>query len=170
MCLECNRISKESPCLSCRIKRTVEAWEKGFEPTVNESKELVLYKVRNPMKYKIEVPEELRMLVTVKMRSYEKTLRKQYEEIESGEKVKEGALTGNQEKENLLSSEALQDMANHAYYAYGKTVNFKNYQDFPMSDFKDLPERIKRAWLESTRHVVNETVDKVNIFQKRGKV
>lgn len=127
MCQECNRVSKDSPCLSCRIKSTVEAWEKGFEPAVNESKELVLYKVRNPMKYKIEVPEELRMLVTVKMRAYEKTLRKQYEEIESGENVKEGALiAGNQEKENLLSSEALQDTASHAYYAYGGTYEDKN--------------------------------------------
>ena len=164
MCQECNRISKDSPCLSCRIKSTVEAWEKGFEPTVNESKELVLYKVRNPMKYKIEVPEELRMLVTVKMRSYEKILRKQYEEVETGENVKKPV--ENQEKKILMSNDELKEVASHAYYAYGKTTNFKNYQGLPMPDFKDLPEGIKNAWLESTRHVVNETMDKIGTIQK----
>lgn len=34
-----------------------------------------------------------------------------------------------------------------AYTAYGRKVDFKNFQGGPMPVFDDLPERIRGAWI-----------------------
>lgn len=40
-----------------------------------------------------------------------------------------------------------ESLAEQAYMAYGKAVDYKNYLDLPMPKWDDLPEKIQQAWL-----------------------
>jgi hypothetical protein len=42
-----------------------------------------------------------------------------------------------------------QSRARIAYTAYGKMIDFKNFQGNPMPLFDELPERIQEAWIEA---------------------
>jgi hypothetical protein len=40
-----------------------------------------------------------------------------------------------------------------AYEAYGRTTDFKNFRGEPMPKFDDLPEQIRRAWVNAAAAV-----------------
>ena len=40
----------------------------------------------------------------------------------------------------------IDNLARKCYQAYGRKVDFKNYQGKPMPDYYDLPHGIKEAW------------------------
>jgi hypothetical protein len=39
-----------------------------------------------------------------------------------------------------------EELAKKAYFAYGQTTDFKNYQGLPMPEWENLPEAIQKAW------------------------
>jgi hypothetical protein len=46
---------------------------------------------------------------------------------------------------------AFSGLAADTYQAYGKAVDFKNYQGLPMPEWVDLPESIRFAWIAAAR-------------------
>lgn len=55
----------------------------------------------------------------------------------------------------------LQVIAESAYYAYGKTTSFKNFQGNPMPDWDKLPEKIQIAWVAAASNVVEAVINKM---------
>lgn len=46
------------------------------------------------------------------------------------------------------------ELAMLAYQAYGKSVDFKNYQGLPMPVWGDLTPAIQQAWVEAAKEAV----------------
>lgn len=53
-----------------------------------------------------------------------------------------------------MDDEKLTELAESAYYAYGKTTDFKNFQGNPMPEWKELPLRIVAAWKAAVNNVM----------------
>lgn len=49
-----------------------------------------------------------------------------------------------------------EDLAKTAYRAYGSVTSFKNYQGNPMPEFDDLPETIKKAWIQVAKTLTDK--------------
>jgi hypothetical protein len=50
-------------------------------------------------------------------------------------------------------AEELEILAQEAYYAYGKSTNFLNYQGLPMPEWERLTPAIRSAWKEAVLSV-----------------
>jgi len=76
-CSICHGISERPICLKCQINAII---QRGGKLTLEDKKLLIDFKVKNPMKYKIEVPENMRKKIgnDRKMRAYETCVRKGY--------------------------------------------------------------------------------------------
>lgn len=51
--------------------------------------------------------------------------------------------------EDIKIHEDDEKLAKRAYEAYGKTVDFKNYQGLPMPKWEDLSTIIRLAWVNA---------------------
>lgn len=76
-CSVCHGISERPVCLKCQINNIL---QRGGKLTLEDKKLLIDYKVKNIMKYRIEVPEDMRKRIgnDRKMRAYEICVRKGY--------------------------------------------------------------------------------------------
>lgn len=54
-----------------------------------------------------------------------------------------------------ITEKGLEDYAKIAYEAYGKKVDFKNFEGKPMPKWEDLTPLIRDAWKEAITAVVN---------------
>lgn len=53
----------------------------------------------------------------------------------------------------------LAELAKKGYEAYGKSVDYKNYQSLPMLKWDSLPENIKVAWMAAIEATREEKID-----------
>lgn len=52
-----------------------------------------------------------------------------------------------------LDPDRWEELARNAYQAYGKVVDFKNYQGYPMPEWGKLPLPIQLAWIAAAMQV-----------------
>ncbi len=52
------------------------------------------------------------------------------------------------------------EKAKQGYNAYGKTTEWKNYAGLPMPTWDELPERIRFAWVEATKGILSESLQR----------
>lgn len=52
-----------------------------------------------------------------------------------------------------LSQEKSEDLARQAYEAYGATTDYKNFMGDPMPTWRELPLRIREAWVAASLRV-----------------
>ena len=50
-------------------------------------------------------------------------------------------------------------LAQAAYAAYGKVVEYKNFKGDPMPEFADLPLKIQAAWIAAAEKVKDITLE-----------
>jgi len=58
-----------------------------------------------------------------------------------------------------MKDENLPVVGEELYLAYGSVTDMKNYQGLPMPLWKDLPEKIQRAWFASVRRAEHIILD-----------
>lgn len=52
-----------------------------------------------------------------------------------------------------MDDKQLENLAIHAYHAYGQVTDFKNYQGLPMPAWEMLTDKIREAWKAATQYV-----------------
>jgi hypothetical protein len=51
------------------------------------------------------------------------------------------------------------DLTENAYREYGRITDFKNFRGEPMPEFKNLPEKIQKAWRSAVAQVILDLRD-----------
>lgn len=66
-----------------------------------------------------------------------------------------------------MTTDMERELGERAYDAYGSSVDWKNYQGYPMPMWNELSPRIQAAWVTAAAEVMNGCAEFIHAEQER---